>query len=276
MERFKPREQINPINNSLMDFNCFMIQEINKTISEYGFFDYPISPSTDITERDYCMIISDVFNKHNIAYRMEFPLGTKRIDFYINQDNRPHYIEIKDCGLFETKYAKSLAYCKEIESGNYNTNYPPKLTFIENARARSKTDWLNYFKKNERNGGRTLGGSEGLARDIYKFYKLFNEKFLKIGNLCSCIAFVFWPQPFPEKSSQKQLSQIKKGGETIEVGTKILIEQLKAQTHMENITYDIDTIELPQVSILNPYTGKLQSFNASEIKLSIEILSWMN
>ena len=257
----------------LKEFHNNFLVNIRPIINEYGFFDYTISPSSDITERDFCMVISDYFTRQNYVYEMEYTLNDKdvkngkRPDFMIQHDNANHYIEIKDCGIYEIKYAKSLAWCKEIEEGTY-TGDPLSLTFHEPRRMRSKTDWLNFFTEDK---GST---SEGLAKDVYKFYRMFIEGSLKCGDICSCIAFVFWPQPFPVKF--KKFAQIRMGAKTIEVGTRYLIKQLQQQTHMQNIAYSIDTIELPSVSILNPFTAQIHEFNSSDIKLTIEILSWVN
>lgn len=254
----------------LENFSDSFFTGFNKIISEYGFFDYTISPSSDITERDFGMVISDFFTRQGYDYQIEYGLGRKKTDFFIqHQTGQPHYIEIKDCGLYEIKYAKSLACCYEIEAGTYDGGSPSSLTFPDQRRLRSKTDWKNFFDTNK---GR---GSEGLAMDIYKLYMQYNEGTLKKGDICSCIAFVFWPQPFPAKTSN-HFAKIKKGEKSIETGTKYLIKQLKEQTHMQDLTYGINTIELPAVSILNPYTGHVHQFNASDIKLTIEILSWVN
>ena len=254
----------------LAEFCSTFFLGFRETIKEYGFFDYTISPSSDITERDFGMVISDMFTRQKYDYQMEYGLNRKRTDFFIqHEDGQPHYIEIKDCGFYEIKYAKSLACCYEIEAGGYDGNNPLNLTFPDKRRFRSKTDWMNFF---DTNNGR---GSEGLAMDVYKLYSLFNEGQLKKGDICSCISFIFWPQPFPSKRDS-HFSKIKKGADSIEVGTRCLIEQLHEQTHMQDITYGIETIKLPEVSVLNPYTGRVHQFNASDLKLTIEILSWVN
>ena len=257
-------------NNFFEDFHNGFFVGFKEIIEEYGFFDYTISPSSDITERDFGMVISDFFVRQKYDYEMEYGLGRKRTDFFIQHGSgQPHYIEIKDCGLYEIKYAKSLACCYEIEADVYDGSNHLDLTFPDNRRFKSKTDWMNFF---DTNNGR---GSEGLAMDVYKLYKLYNEELLKNGDVCSCISFVFWPQPFPSKGSN-HFAKIKKGAESIEVGTRCLIKQLHEQTHMRDITYGINTIQLPAVSILNPYTGNVHQFNTSDIKLTIEILSWVN
>ncbi len=264
------------MNTYLKSFHKSLFAGIREIMEEYGFFDHILSPSSDITERDFCMVVSDYFNRQKYDYKMEYSLGGKRIDFSVQPaKGRRHYIELKDCGLFETKYAKSLACCHEIEEGNYDPENPCSLTFVDNSRARSKTDWLEYFRQNERNEGRTLGGSEGLAKDVYKFYKLAGEGLLNRGDMCGCIAFVFWPQPFPAPG-KSCFARIKKGAEAIEAGTRCLLKQLEGRTGMNDITYGIDTMELPEVSILNPYTSRVRQFEAAHIKLTTESISWVH
>ena len=257
----------------LINFHSAVLNQIEKTIESYGFFDHMLAPSTDITERDFCMVLSNIFEENQFKYKIEFPLKRKTIDFCIKHSDTPHYIEVKDCGLFETKYAKSLAYCEDIEAGTYESEKTKDLIFGEGNRTGSKTNWLTFFSDIEKKRGK-IAGTEGLARDAYKLYRQFEDGLIKQGDLCTCIAFVFWPQPFPE--TNRSFSLIEKGDKTIKVGTQCLIGQLKNETHMKEITYDIKTIDLPGIEVLNPFKGIPEHFEASELRLTIEMLSWKN
>ncbi len=257
----------------ITEFNKVISERFRNKVNDYGFFEYPITPSANISERDFCMVLSDIFEELNYEYQMEYPLNGKKIDYYINhQGEHSHYFEIKDCGIFETKFGKSLAYSKEIENNTLSNGVAP--TFGPKIRTKSKTDWLNYYTPGKLY--KSGGPNEGIAKDVYKFNQLHKNGSIKQGDICTCIAFVFWPQPFPEEGKKGGItfSSITKGDQAIKAGSELLIEQMRSQTSMKDITHLIDTIELPELTILDPFNGSMKKFKSAEIKLTVELLSW--
>lgn len=256
-------------------FHSLILDEILTAMDSYGIFEKTIS-KTSISENDFCTILTEIFSKSNLSSIPQYKLGNGKyiIDIVLNDDSKFHYIEVKDCNLFEKKYEKSLAYCKiiedrkksEITQNDFENTVPGGYT-----RWGSKTDWFNYWK--DRWGDKKVTKSEGLSKDVYKLLLAYQENYIKDNDPCTCISFVFWPKPFPLRNNK--FSKIQKGDLTIKVGTEFMINQIRTHTNFKGITYNLQTFDLPTVELKNPDTNETEIFRKSELKVTIELLSWI-